>query len=102
MRRSFLRLNGEGRRASQGARKIAEQTATPARLPSEGPEAFSQADWLLLAVAFPAVLINIRHGQNGFLTAALLGGALAVLERRPLLAGILFGLLAYKPRNTDY
>ena len=54
--------------------------------------------WLLLAVAFPAVLINIGHGQNGFLTAALIGGALVMLDRRPLLAGVLFGLLAYKPQ----
>jgi alpha-1,2-mannosyltransferase len=56
------------------------------------------ADWLLLALAFPAVLINIGHGQNGFLTAALFGGALVCLERRPLAAGVLFGLLAYKPQ----
>jgi alpha-1,2-mannosyltransferase len=56
------------------------------------------ADWLILALAFPAVLINIGHGQNGFLTAALLGGALVALPRRPLVAGILFGLLAYKPQ----
>ncbi len=56
------------------------------------------AEWLLLALAFPAVLINIGHGQNGFLTAALLGGALVILDRRPLLAGILFGLLVYKPQ----
>jgi alpha-1,2-mannosyltransferase len=56
------------------------------------------ADWLLLAVAFPAVLINIGHGQNGFLTAALLGGALVQLDRRPIVAGVLFGLLAYKPQ----
>src|SRR3984957_13263724 len=55
-------------------------------------------DWLLLALAFPAVLVNLGHGQNGFLTAALLGGALAVLDRRPLGAGILFGLVAYKPQ----
>lgn len=58
----------------------------------------SAADWLLLTFAFPAVLINIGHGQNGFLTAALLGGALAVLDRRPIVAGILFGLLIYKPQ----
>ena len=44
------------------------------------------------------MLINIGHGQNGFLTAALLGGALVQLDRRPLVAGILFGLLAYKPQ----
>ncbi|MGD0023085.1 MAG: glycosyltransferase family 87 protein [Xanthobacteraceae bacterium] len=54
--------------------------------------------WLLLAVAFPAVLINVGHGQNGFLTAALLGAALVKLDRTPLVAGILFGLLAYKPQ----
>jgi alpha-1,2-mannosyltransferase len=54
--------------------------------------------WLLLALAFPAVFVNLGHGHNGFLTAALIGGALAVLDRRPVLAGILFGLLAYKPQ----
>lgn len=53
---------------------------------------------ILLALAYPAVLINIGHGQNGFLTAALLGGALLILERRPILAGILIGLLVYKPQ----
>jgi alpha-1,2-mannosyltransferase len=54
--------------------------------------------WLLLAVAFPAVFVNVGHGHNGFLTAALLGAALVTLDRRPLLAGMLFGLLAYKPQ----
>ncbi len=54
--------------------------------------------WLLLAVAFPAVLINVGHGQNGSLTAALLGGALVQLDRRPIVSGILFGCLAYKPQ----
>jgi hypothetical protein len=52
----------------------------------------------LVALAFPAVLVNIGHGQNGFLTAALLGGALHWLDRRPWLAGVLIGLLAYKPQ----
>ncbi len=56
------------------------------------------ADWLLLALAFPAVLIDVGHGQNGFLTAALIGGALVMLDRRPIVAGILFGLLVYKPQ----
>jgi alpha-1,2-mannosyltransferase len=52
----------------------------------------------LLALAFPAVFVNVTHGHNGFLTAALLGGALLVLDRRPLLAGVLIGCLAYKPQ----
>jgi len=54
--------------------------------------------WVLLAVAFPAVFVNVGHGNNGFLTAALLGGALLMLERRPLVAGVPLGLLAYKPQ----
>jgi hypothetical protein len=54
--------------------------------------------WLLLALAYPAVFVNIGHGHNGFLTAALIGSALVVLDRRPLLAGILFGLVSYKPQ----
>jgi hypothetical protein len=53
---------------------------------------------LLIAAAFPAVFINIGHGHNGFLTAALLGGALHFLDRRPWLAGVLIGVLAYKPQ----
>ena len=53
---------------------------------------------MLVATAFPAVLVNVGHGHNGFLTAALLGGALHWLDRRPWLAGVLIGLLAYKPQ----
>ena len=62
------------------------------------PGAARKSDLLLLALAFPAVLINVGHGQNGFLTAALMGGALVALPGRPTLAGILFGLLIYKPQ----
>src|SRR5262245_19976301 len=69
----------------------------------EGPEGApalgaTSPTLFLAALAFPAVLVNLGHGQNGFLTAALLGGALAVLNQRPLAAGLLFGLLAYKPQ----
>jgi alpha-1,2-mannosyltransferase len=54
--------------------------------------------WLLLALAFPAVFVNLAHGQSGFLTAGLIGLGLLLLEKRPLLSGVLFGLLAYKPQ----
>jgi Glycosyltransferase family 87 len=53
---------------------------------------------LLAGAAFPAVFVNMGHGQNGFFTAALLGGALQIMEKRPALAGVLIGLLAYKPQ----
>ncbi len=55
-------------------------------------------EWLLLALAFPAVFINLGHGHNGFLTAALMGAALVMLVERPILAGVLIGCLAYKPQ----
>lgn len=53
--------------------------------------------WLVTA-AFPAVFVNVGHGQNAFFTAALLGGFLTLLNRRPVIAGILLGLLSYKPQ----
>jgi hypothetical protein len=52
---------------------------------------------VLLALACPALLSNFVVGQNGFLTAGLMGGALLLIERRPLAAGALIGLLTYKP-----
>ncbi|HKD47476.1 MAG TPA: glycosyltransferase family 87 protein [Rhizomicrobium sp.] len=52
----------------------------------------------LLAMAAPASLACATVGQNGFLTAALIAGALLQLEARPLLAGLLLGLLTYKPQ----
>jgi hypothetical protein len=53
---------------------------------------------LLLALATPAVFINAVAAQNGTWTAALIGGGLALLDRRPFLAGSLLGLLICKPQ----
>jgi hypothetical protein len=53
---------------------------------------------LLLALGFPAVLICLGHGQTGFLTAVLLVGGVLALPRHDILAGVLFGLLIYKPQ----
>lgn len=53
---------------------------------------------LLLAIAMPMVFINMLVGQNGFLTAALIGGALYLIPVRPVLAGVCLGLLTYKPQ----
>jgi hypothetical protein len=53
---------------------------------------------LMLAVAFPMVFNNTLVGQNGFLTAALIGGTLYLMPMRPVLAGICLGLLSYKPQ----
>jgi len=53
---------------------------------------------LLLAAAFPVVLTNTLVGQNGFLTASLIGATLYLMPIRPVLAGICLGLLSYKPQ----
>lgn len=47
---------------------------------------------------FPAVFLTMGHGHNAFLTSALLGTGLMLMERRPIAAGICFGLLSYKPQ----
>jgi alpha-1,2-mannosyltransferase len=52
---------------------------------------------LFLAVA-PGVAVCVFFGQNGFYTAALLIGGLLALDRRPVLAGVLFGILTIKPQ----
>jgi alpha-1,2-mannosyltransferase len=52
---------------------------------------------LLPLLAFPAVLWTLGLGQNSFLTAALFGAGLLSIDRRPILAGFLFGALCYKP-----
>jgi len=53
--------------------------------------------WVLF-LGYPAVMINAGFGQNGFLSTALLGGAAVWLDRRPALAGVCLGCLAYKPQ----
>ena len=52
---------------------------------------------IIAAAAAPVVLCNASVGQNGLLTAALLGGALVLLDERPVIAGVLVGALCYKP-----
>ena len=52
---------------------------------------------LMPIFAFPAVLTNVGHGQNGFLSAALFGAGALWLQRRPILAGLALGALCYKP-----
>jgi hypothetical protein len=52
--------------------------------------------WAL--VAFPGVFVNIINGQNGFLTTAFFGAGMMWLEEKPWLAGVMFGLLSYKPQ----
>lgn len=49
-------------------------------------------------LVFPAVMMNATHGQNAFLTCALLGAGVLCLRDRPALAGAMFGALCFKPQ----
>jgi hypothetical protein len=53
---------------------------------------------IALALAAPFTAWNVLAAQSGFLTGALLGGALLCLDRRPLLTGVFVGCLTYKPQ----
>jgi hypothetical protein len=55
-------------------------------------------DMLWLALSFPPLLVNAITGQAGLLTAALFAGAMTLLPKRPLAAGVLLGLLIVKPQ----
>lgn len=58
------------------------------------------ARWTPIGVILlvPFLVANLVATQNGFLTGALMVGGLALRDRRPWLAGILFGLLTFKPQ----
>ncbi len=50
-----------------------------------------------LVLVFPGALLAAGHAQTGLLTGALLMGGVALLGKRPLLAGALLGALIIKP-----
>ncbi len=52
---------------------------------------------MLLMLATPAPWLNLYIGQNGALTAALIGFGLMLLQTRPVVAGVAIGLLSAKP-----
>lgn len=52
--------------------------------------------WLI--VLAPGAALNLLFGQNGLLTTMLMGAGVVFLQRRPFVAGVLLGLLTYKPQ----
>jgi Glycosyltransferase family 87 len=47
---------------------------------------------------YASVIYNVLRGQDGFLTAGLIGLFLVFIDRRPWLSGIFLGLLSFKPQ----
>ncbi|WP_322025194.1 glycosyltransferase family 87 protein [Burkholderia sp. BCC1977] len=52
----------------------------------------------LVVLAYSGVFASILYGQNSILTAGIAAFALHFLGRRPIVAGVLIGLLAIKPQ----
>jgi alpha-1,2-mannosyltransferase len=61
-------------------------------------DGFRRRDRLPMLAVAPAVAVNVFTGQIGFITATLITSALKQLDRRPIVAGICFGLLTIKPQ----
>ncbi len=57
-------------------------------------------DWRVLAAILfsPAAVFCLISGQSSLVTAAMLIGIFSLLDRRPVLAGLLIGLLTIKPQ----
>jgi hypothetical protein len=61
--------------------------------------AWTDRAWVQALLVFcPAAAVDIGLGQNGAVSAALLIGGLSLIDRRPALAGVLLGLLVFKPQ----
>ncbi|MGI4978487.1 MAG: glycosyltransferase family 87 protein [Janthinobacterium lividum] len=57
-----------------------------------------RAATVAVLVLAPTTAVCVASGQSGFLLAALLVGGGRLMGRRPVLAGVLFGVLTYKPQ----
>jgi hypothetical protein len=51
-----------------------------------------------LVICAPATILTLVYGQTGFLTSALMVGGFRFAASRPIVGGILVGLLAIKPQ----
>jgi hypothetical protein len=57
-----------------------------------------RGDTLLFVVLAPTTVMSLISGQNGFFSSALMIGGVRLMISRPILAGMLFGLMAFKPQ----
>jgi len=72
--------------------------AAGAVLGRESADSRPSKRWFFLLALAPATLVNLLCGQTGAIAAALFFGGLWAMHARPLVAGVLFGLLTVKPQ----
>ena len=53
---------------------------------------------MVVSLSFGGWLLSVTQGQNGCISAAILGAGLVFLDTRPRLSGATLGLLTYKPQ----
>lgn len=58
----------------------------------------TEKEYRLALIASPALYITLLHGQNSAMTAGIVGMALWIIERNPITAGILLGIISFKPQ----
>lgn len=51
-----------------------------------------------VVILAPATILTFVYGQTGFLTSTLMIGGFRFADRRPILSGVLFGLVSIKPQ----
>lgn len=54
--------------------------------------------WVIAIVLAPVCAMNVAFGQSGFLSATLVIAGIRLADSKPILSGILIGLLSYKPQ----
>lgn len=59
---------------------------------------FPRKKLFLAMLCMPSVLFCLYHGQTGLLSSALIAGCFLFYGKKPVLAGLILGLLIYKPQ----
>lgn len=62
------------------------------------PSTGSKGVLVAMALLCPAAAINVIDGQCAFLVAALIVGGFGLMESRPVVGGLILGLLTFKPQ----
>lgn len=57
-----------------------------------------RSDALLFVALAPATVMSLISGQNGLFSSALMVAGVRLMDSRPIAAGVLFGLMSFKPQ----
>ena len=84
--------------AAYAAFQLSTAASLGAALSFGGETGGRRALTFMPVVLAPAAAITVIQGQNAFLTTAVIVAGITLLDRRPILAGAVLGLLSVKPQ----